>query len=206
MFGQASAEGHGSVRISPTQAAAGAAENADSRGQRHAPIVQAALDLAGVAARSLAGRAGSGAGLFRGRQRAPRGQPRSICVHRFSRFNQRPTIRDTEISHPPETCLVRRIRMDSMTTTSISQLKANLSRYIDEVRRGGEVQIVDRGMPVARLVPATAGDDPKALERIVNRGLIRRGKGDPTAVLKEPPLDLPVSILDALHEDRDDRL
>ena len=96
--------------------------------------------------------------------------------------------------------------MDSMTTASISQLKANLSRYIDEVRRGGEVQIVDRGTPVARLVPATAGDDPKELERLVNQGIIRRGKGDPTAVLKEPPLDLPVSILDALHEDRDDRL
>ena len=93
-----------------------------------------------------------------------------------------------------------------MTTTSISQLKANLSRYIDEVRRGGEVQFVDRGMPVARLVPATAGDDPEALERLVSRGLIRPGKGDPCAVLKAPPLELRVSILDALLEDRDDRL
>lgn len=93
-----------------------------------------------------------------------------------------------------------------MTTASISELKANLSRYVDEVRRGGEVQILDRGMPVARLVPTTAGGDPKALERLVSRGLIRSGKGDPAAALKEPPLELSVSILDALLEDRDDRL
>lgn len=93
-----------------------------------------------------------------------------------------------------------------MTVASISELKANLSRYVDEVRRGGEVQVLDRGMPVARLVPAGAGNDPKALERLVSRGLIRPGKGDPAAVLKEPPLDLSVSLLDALLEDRDDRL
>ena len=97
-------------------------------------------------------------------------------------------------------------RIVSMTTASISELKANLSRYVNEVRRGGEVQILDRGRPVAKLVPATVGEDPKALDRLVRRGLIRPGKGDPAEVLKEPPLELPVSILDALLEDRDDRL
>ena len=59
-------------------------------------------------------------------------------------------------------------------------------------------QVLDRGMPVARLVPAAAGNDPKALDRLVSRGLIRFGKGDPAAVVKEPPLELPVSILDTL--------
>lgn len=93
-----------------------------------------------------------------------------------------------------------------MTTASISELKANLSRYVNEVRRGGEVQVLDRGMPVARLVPASAGHDPNALDRLVSRGLIRRGKGDRAAILKEPPLELSESILDALLADRDDRL
>ena len=46
-----------------------------------------------------------------------------------------------------------------MSTVSISELKANLSRYLREVRRGGEVQVLDRGAPVARLVPAAATDD-----------------------------------------------
>ena len=93
-----------------------------------------------------------------------------------------------------------------MTTASISELRANLSRYLDEVRRGGEVQILARGMPVARLVPADVEDDPKALERLVSLGLIRPGKGDPAAILDEPPLELSANILDALLEDRDDRL
>ena len=49
--------------------------------------------------------------------------------------------------------------MVMMSTVSISELKANLSRYLREVRRGGEVQVLDRGAPVARLVPAAATDD-----------------------------------------------
>ena len=101
---------------------------------------------------------------------------------------------------------INQTRIVSMTTASISELKANLSRYVNEVRRGGEVQILDRGTPVARLVPATAGNDPKALERLVSQGLIRPGRSDPAEVLKKPPLELPVSILDALLEDREDRL
>ena len=31
-----------------------------------------------------------------------------------------------------------------MSTVSISDLKANLSRYLREVRRGGEIQVLDR--------------------------------------------------------------
>ena len=46
-----------------------------------------------------------------------------------------------------------------MTIASISDLKANRSRYLRVVRRGGEVQVLDRGAPVARLVPPTANDD-----------------------------------------------
>ena len=96
--------------------------------------------------------------------------------------------------------------MVSVTTASISELKANLSRYVSEVRRGGEVQILDRGRPVARLVPAAAGNDREARDRLVGRGLLRPGAGNAAVILEEPPLELPVSILDALLEDRDDRL
>ena len=38
-------------------------------------------------------------------------------------------------------------------TISVSELKANLNHYLQEARRGGEVQILDGGTPVARLVP-----------------------------------------------------
>ena len=93
-----------------------------------------------------------------------------------------------------------------MSTVSISELKANLSRYLREVRRGGEVQVLDRGVPVARLVPAVAGDDQGVRERLVGTGLLRPGKGGAASVLDEPPLALGVSISQALSEERTDRL
>jgi prevent-host-death family protein len=40
-----------------------------------------------------------------------------------------------------------------MTTTSISELKARLSAYLDLVRAGDEVLVTDRGRVIARLVP-----------------------------------------------------
>ena len=92
-----------------------------------------------------------------------------------------------------------------MTTVSISELKANLSHYVREVRRGGEVQILDRGKPVARLVATAAGEDQGARERLISQGVIRPGLGGAAAILDEPLLVLPVSIAEALAEDRKDR-
>jgi prevent-host-death family protein len=40
-----------------------------------------------------------------------------------------------------------------MKQTSISDLKARLSAYLDIVRRGGEVLVTDRGRPIARIAP-----------------------------------------------------
>ena len=93
-----------------------------------------------------------------------------------------------------------------MSTVSISDLKANLSRYLREVRRGGEVQVLDRGTPVARLVPPVAGDDEGARERLIASGVLRAGRGETGAILDEPPLELPVSLSGALAEEREDRL
>ena len=93
-----------------------------------------------------------------------------------------------------------------MTTVSISELKANLSRYLREVRRGGEVQVLDRGAPVARLVPAATTDDEGSRERLIGAGLLRPGSGAAAAVLDEPTLVLPVSVSEALSDDRMDRL
>ena len=93
-----------------------------------------------------------------------------------------------------------------MTTVSISDLKANLSRYLREVRRGGEIQVLDRGVPVARLVPAAVSDDERIRERLIGTGLLRPGEGNAAAILDEPPLVLPVSISETLTEDRTDRL
>ena len=93
-----------------------------------------------------------------------------------------------------------------MTTVSISDLKAKLSRYLREVRRGGEVQVLDRGTPVARLVPPTATDDEGVRERLVGAGLLRPGRGSAAAILEQEPLELPTSLSEALIEGRADRL
>ncbi len=42
-----------------------------------------------------------------------------------------------------------------MTKTSITDLKARLSAYLDIVRHGEEVLVTDRGRPIARISPVT---------------------------------------------------
>ena len=92
-----------------------------------------------------------------------------------------------------------------MSTASVTELKVNLSRYLREVRRGGEVEVFDRGAPVARLVPAAAGADDGVRERLIGAGLLRPGKGNAAAILQSPPLALPISLSKALTEERTDR-
>lgn len=93
-----------------------------------------------------------------------------------------------------------------MTTVSVSELKANLSRYLREVRRGGEVQVLDRGTPVARMVPAVDADHEGLRELMVRKGIVRPGTGQVGEILSTPPIELAVGLLRALAEDRNDRL
>lgn len=97
-----------------------------------------------------------------------------------------------------------------MSKASVSELKANLSRYLREVRRGGEVQVLDRGTPVAWLKPVelTSNDEQEqeaVLAKLIADGVLRAGKGGCEQVLEQPPLKLGVSVLEALIEDRRDR-
>jgi prevent-host-death family protein len=97
-----------------------------------------------------------------------------------------------------------------MQTASVTELKARLSHYLRMVRRGTEVQIMDRGVPVARLVSmggATQGDDEQRLQRLAKAGILRRGTGDLRWVLSEPPINVKGADLSrALDEERQDRV
>jgi len=65
-----------------------------------------------------------------------------------------------------------------MKTAAISELKARLSEYLNQVKAGMEVLITDRGKPVARLVPLSRPKDLKeSLVRMEKEGLIRIGSG-----------------------------
>ncbi|HEX9729532.1 MAG TPA: type II toxin-antitoxin system prevent-host-death family antitoxin [Gemmatimonadales bacterium] len=64
-----------------------------------------------------------------------------------------------------------------MKRTSISDLKARLSAYLDIVRRGGEVLVTDRGRPIARIAPIEG--DPRTGSR--RDLLVRSGQLKPPA-------------------------
>jgi prevent-host-death family protein len=97
-----------------------------------------------------------------------------------------------------------------MKTASVTELKANLSSYLRMVRRGSEVQILERGVPIARLVGvegSLAVDETERLERLERAGIVRRGTSDLGWLAEEPPLVAPRADLSrALSEDREDRV
>lgn len=97
-----------------------------------------------------------------------------------------------------------------MQRASISDAKNNLSALIDRVRRGETVLICDRNRPVARLQPVEPGDgsetDSPWLAALVRDGLLAPA-GKPLSVRSLPkPVKpaRPVSIVDALHADREE--
>lgn len=57
----------------------------------------------------------------------------------------------------------------------MAELKARLSEYLRRVRRGDEIIVTDRGVAVARLVPA---DVPAGYERLVRDGIARPPQRD----------------------------
>jgi prevent-host-death family protein len=78
-----------------------------------------------------------------------------------------------------------------MRTAGVREARQNLSALLDEVRKGREVVITERGRPVAKLVPP---DRP-------------HGKGVPNLAAfrcKMPVLEPPLST--TVAEDRADRL
>jgi prevent-host-death family protein len=96
-----------------------------------------------------------------------------------------------------------------MKTVSVTELKAQLARYLRMVRRGTEVQVLDRGVPIARLVGITSssGADAQRLERLAKAGIVRRGSGDLGWVFDEAPVSPSGTpdLANALREDREDR-
>ena len=92
-----------------------------------------------------------------------------------------------------------------MVTTSISELKNKLSSYIDRVRAGETILVLDRGVPVARL--EAARDTHGRLSRLERNGLVRRGTDEPPSLdsLAQPGEARAAgrpTVLDALLEER----
>lgn len=97
-----------------------------------------------------------------------------------------------------------------MKKAKIGELKNNLSRYLDHVRSGGSVLVLDRDQPVARLVPlgrtaarGASGSDDERLASLERHGLIRRGKGvRPSWLGKRRPARVKKSVMEELLTER----
>lgn len=76
-----------------------------------------------------------------------------------------------------------------MRRATLTEAKNGLSALIDQVKAGQTIIITDRGVPVARLEPASSaeGDDEGRLARLERAGIIKRGRGDPRWILDRPP-------------------
>jgi antitoxin (DNA-binding transcriptional repressor) of toxin-antitoxin stability system len=89
---------------------------------------------------------------------------------------------------------------------NISEAKAQLSKHIAYVRRGGQVRIFDRDVPVADLVPiaptTTGGDDDALLADMERRGVVRRGKPGPMPAEIFQPGPVGPGVLAALLDER----
>lgn len=62
---------------------------------------------------------------------------------------------------------------------SVTEFRANLRAYLDEVRGGEEVVVTERGVPVARLVPVGGAS---RLEALTEQGVI----GKPERAVRGP--------------------
>jgi len=96
-----------------------------------------------------------------------------------------------------------------MKQAKISELKNQLSRYLDLVRGGETIQVLDRDVPIAQIVPIPArarpssSDEDAHLADLERRGLIRRGRGRlPKFMLESDPPGEPSGVLDALLDER----
>lgn len=65
-----------------------------------------------------------------------------------------------------------------MKTTTVSKLKASLSKYLRSVKAGEEVLVTERGRPIAKLIPAASVEMlPEDLIEMEKQGLIKLGSG-----------------------------
>ncbi len=81
---------------------------------------------------------------------------------------------------------------------SISRLKAELSAFLHQVRRGGEIIVMDRQTPVARIVPFNESPPHALTIRMPKPGAPR-----PCDVPLPPPTPGLPDIVDFLRDERD---
>jgi antitoxin (DNA-binding transcriptional repressor) of toxin-antitoxin stability system len=91
-----------------------------------------------------------------------------------------------------------------MKKASVSDLKNQISRYLDYVKHGETVLVLDRSVPVAELKPVTGKSSSGKLLALERKGIIRLGSGKISEkFFKEKLSGKRAKILDALLEERE---
>jgi antitoxin (DNA-binding transcriptional repressor) of toxin-antitoxin stability system len=91
-----------------------------------------------------------------------------------------------------------------MKKASVSDLKNQISRYLDYVKQGETVLVLDRRVPVAELKPVTGKPSSGKLVALERKGIIRLGRGEiPEKFLKRKLGGKRARILGALLEERE---
>jgi antitoxin (DNA-binding transcriptional repressor) of toxin-antitoxin stability system len=87
---------------------------------------------------------------------------------------------------------------------SVTEVKANLSRYLRFVARGGEVEILDRGTPVARVCRPHVS--PQNAQALIDAGLVRARNSSLDWMLKSSPIALQskIDLMSAVSVDREE--
>ena len=95
-----------------------------------------------------------------------------------------------------------------MKRANISELRDHLSRYLDHVRAGGHVLVLDRERPVAEIVPVSPlerdhGIDEARLAALERERLISIAAGPiPAEMLKPTSVGKGARVLQALLDER----
>ncbi len=103
-----------------------------------------------------------------------------------------------------------RATMALMKRVNVTTLRNRLSRLLDAVRNGESIEILDRHLPIARLVPLGPGSPGNGrrlhpwLERLRRAGVARIGpmRGVPEIARKRPPGPAKTGAVEALLEER----
>jgi prevent-host-death family protein len=100
----------------------------------------------------------------------------------------------------------RHVEVTNMTI-AITKAKAMFSRYVALARRGEEIIISDRGIPVAKLAPLGTSDvslTPHQLDMVRDGRLKLPKKKWDKNFLRHPPVDLGDGALRALIDEREE--
>lgn len=94
-----------------------------------------------------------------------------------------------------------------MKKATITQLKNDLSAFLEMIKKGATILILDRNIPVATLSPTHAlpQDGDGRVMRLERAGQLRRGEGKAIVAFLKLPVPRPrqrVSLLEALLEER----